>query len=152
MEVLAKDKVKMVFVGDPSVGKTCLIKTYVEKKFPDNVPVSLYDVYEAKCTVGQSQVSLEINDTAGQYDMQHVRQIAFNGCDVCVVCFSMNSRNTLNSVPVQWIDEITSGVGKSIPRILVGCKSDDKIISDSEIEDVRESYGFLYAVQCSAQL
>jgi GTPase SAR1 family protein len=65
MEVLQKDKVKMVFVGDPSVGKTCLIKTYVEKKFPHEVPVSLYDVYDSTIVKGQQQVSVEINDTAG---------------------------------------------------------------------------------------
>ena len=54
-----------MLVGDTSVGKSCLIKNYLENKFEENYEPTVLDIYRGTKNVKKKQIELEIHDTSG---------------------------------------------------------------------------------------
>lgn len=57
--------IKIVLVGDTSVGKSCLIKNYLENVFTDNYEPTVLDIFRGTKNVKKKQIELEIHDTSG---------------------------------------------------------------------------------------
>ena len=82
--------------------------------------------------------------------MAEIRKKAYDGCNVFIVCFALNSDTSLKNIELSWITEIESG-GPNAPRILVGLKSDIKQESVAKkAEELAKERGFLKYVECSA--
>ena len=58
-------EVKIVVVGDDNSGKTCLIRSYGEKKFQQPYEPTISDTYEGHCNYNGHEVSLKVWDTPG---------------------------------------------------------------------------------------
>ena len=85
------ETVKIVVVGDGDVGKTCAILCYAGESFPTNYFPTVYDVHKGVIPHKSGrEVELFIHDTAGQDDLARLRPLAYNDCDVFVVCFAVN--------------------------------------------------------------
>ena len=61
----APKKVKLVLVGDTAVGKSCLIRNYLENSFTDEYEPTVLDVYRGVKSVKKTQIDVEIHDTSG---------------------------------------------------------------------------------------
>ena len=55
----------MVLVGDTSVGKSCLIRNYLENAFSEDYEPTVLDVYKGTKAVKRRQIDIEIHDTSG---------------------------------------------------------------------------------------
>ena len=55
----------MVLVGDTSVGKSALIKNYLENSFSEEYIPTVLDVYQGTKNVKKKQIDIEIHDTSG---------------------------------------------------------------------------------------
>ena len=63
-------RVKTVLVGDGSVGKTCMVYSYAENKFPTDYVPTVFDTFTATVHVDGRPRVLELLDTAGQEDYE----------------------------------------------------------------------------------
>ena len=57
--------IKIVLVGDTSVGKSCLIRNYLENSFSEDYEPTVLDVYKGIKNVKKRQIDIEIHDTSG---------------------------------------------------------------------------------------
>ena len=55
----------MVLVGDTSVGKSCLIRNYLENSFSEDYEPTVLDIYKGIKNVSHKQIEIEIHDTSG---------------------------------------------------------------------------------------
>ena len=104
---MASGDVKIVVVGDGAVGKTALITTFGENRFPSEYEPTVNDTYEVKINYEEEgEVTLKLWDTAGQDEFKSVRPIAYNGANAFIVCFDLASKDTLENACDKWRKEL----------------------------------------------
>ncbi|KAJ2784626.1 GTP-binding protein Rho1 [Coemansia javaensis] len=118
-------KRKAVVVGDGGCGKTCLLHVYREGQFPpdDQYIPTIFEEWVSEVRVGDRVVELALWDTAGQEDYDNVRYPCYNGASVVIICFSVDSPDSLENVREKWIGEVLE-YARSAPILLVALKED----------------------------
>ncbi|KAG9121309.1 GTP-binding protein Rho1, partial [Ceratobasidium sp. 392] len=119
---------KLVIVGDGACGKTCLLIVFSKGTFPEVYVPTIFENYVADVEVDGKRVELALWDAAGQegrlvLDYDHLRPLSYPDSHVVLICFSVESFDTLDNVQEKWITEVTHFC-LGLPAILVGCKKD----------------------------
>lgn len=117
------ETLKLVVVGDGSVGKTCQLIAYVTRCFPKEFVPSVFDNYTTTVMVDGQPISLCLCDTAGQEAYDQIRPLAYPETDVFLICFAINNKTSFDNITDKWIPEIETHC-PDIPIVIVGCKMD----------------------------
>jgi len=151
-------------VGDGSIGKTCLLISYTTNSFPGEYVPTVFDNYNANAIVEGNPVNLGLWDTAGSEEYDALRPLSYPGTDVFLICFSIFSPESCESVLKKWHPEITEHA-PDIPIILVGTKLDlrtkpeaiqslkennQEPISRAKGEEIAKKIGAKRYLECSA--
>ena len=147
--------IKIVTIGDGSVGKTCLIKRFYDNSFDASGSASVFDEYTKDLVFNDENYQLIIKDCGGQPDARDTRKQALIDNDIVVLCFSVVDVNTVNNMAVQWLQELEEAELK-VPVLLVGCKIDLGIKPDVKkaLEKAYKDNGAFnkkQTVECSAK-
>jgi len=117
--------IKLVVVGDGAVGKTCLLISYANNKFPEDYIPTVFDNYVVNVTAGDKQIELGLWDTAGQEDYDRLRPLSYANASVFLICFSVTNPVSFENVQEKWYPEV-SHLCPDVPHILVGTKLDTR--------------------------
>ncbi|KAG0676186.1 GTP-binding protein Rho1, partial [Pichia californica] len=165
MSAIADIRKKLVIVGDGACGKTCLLIVFSKGAFPELYVPTVFENYVADVEVEGKRVELALWDTAGQEDYDRLRPLSYPDSNVILICFSVDSPDTLDNVQEKWIAEVLHFC-QGVPIILVGCKVDlrndratiDRLaqsgqqpVSTAEGQDVADKIDALTYMECSAK-
>ena len=114
---------KLVIVGDGACGKTCLLIVFSKDQFPEVYVPTVFENYVADIEVDNKTVELALWDTAGQEDYDRLRPLSYPDTDVILMCFSIDSPDSLENIPEKWTPEVKHFC-PNVPIILVGNKKD----------------------------
>ncbi|KAJ8360338.1 hypothetical protein SKAU_G00168630 [Synaphobranchus kaupii] len=123
VNVMAAIRKKLVIVGDGACGKTCLLIVFSKDQFPEVYVPTVFENYIADIEVDGRQVELALWDTAGQEDYDRLRPLSYPDTDVILMCFSIDSPDSLENIPEKWTPEVKHFC-PNVPIILVGNKKD----------------------------
>lgn len=131
---------KIVVVGDPSVGKTSLIRRYADKKFDESyLPTIGADFtikqFDLKKDDMDVQVILTIWDMGGHKGFDRVRDLYYPGANAGLVVFDLTEKETFEHLE-SWLADIYAHCGTEIPLIILANKNDlpNKTISKNEMK------------------
>jgi len=156
---------KLVIVGDGACGKTCLLIVFSKGMFPEVYVPTVFENYVADVEVDGKKVELALWDTAGQEDYDRLRPLSYPDSHVILICFAIDSPDSLDNVQEKWISEVIHFC-QGLPIILVACKkdlrTDPKTIQDlarmhqkpvtyEEGAGVAQKIGASFYVECSAK-
>jgi len=114
---------KLVVVGDGAVGKTSLLVVYNSGKFPEEYVPTVFENASKDATYKGKSVTLRLYDTAGQEEYDRLRPLSYPGTNIVLLCFSVASRSTFESISSKWAPEIRHYLPRC-PTILIGLKTD----------------------------
>jgi small GTP-binding protein len=115
--------IKVVVVGDGGVGKTTLIRRYVEGKFhASRVATIGVDFYTQRVELPTGLVKLSIWDMAGQERFEVVRGGFYGGSRAAALVFDVTDLNSLKHLQ-RWRNEVLQA-GPDQPLLIVGNKID----------------------------
>ncbi|MFX1380345.1 MAG: GTP-binding protein [Promethearchaeota archaeon] len=139
---------KLIFCGDYQVGKTSLIRRFVENRFEKDY-ISTIGVQLSKKTVllsEKTKMNFLIWDIGGQSQFDLNRARFYNGANAAFIVIDRTRPNHLKSIE-KWYNEIKKSVSRTIPIVLVGNKSDLKeeiVIKEEDIKVSAKQFGFHY--------
>ena len=146
----AKSLVKIIILGDSGVGKTSLIKQYVNKTFTSQYKATWgADFLVKEVMVDDRLVTMQIWDTAGQEKCQSLGLAFYRGADCCVLVYDVtnaNSFETLDSWRDKFLMDITPENPEQFPFVVLGNKSDleNRQVSTSKAQNWCELKNFPY--------
>eukprot|EP00026_Physarum_polycephalum_P015168 Phypoly_transcript_15792.p1 GENE.Phypoly_transcript_15792~~Phypoly_transcript_15792.p1 ORF type:complete len:226 (+),score=32.60 Phypoly_transcript_15792:161-838(+) len=132
------DHFKIVVVGDGAVGKTCLLTTFLRKRFPTDYIPTLLDISFGKMKSGDCSISISLWDTASREDFSKLRILTYTGAHCALVCFSVVNATSLNNAKTKYVPDLKNII-PGVPIILVGLKTD--LRSDTKTIQQLEKYG-----------
>merc|ERR1712230_292978 len=100
---------KVIILGDSSVGKTSLMNMYVNRKFNNQYKATIGADFLTKEVLvnhngDQRVVTMQIWDTAGQERFQSLGVAFYRGADACILVFDVTSKKSFDALDT-WRDE-----------------------------------------------
>ena len=160
MEPNSAKIIKCVLVGDGSVGKTCMLISYTQDKFPTEYVPTIFENYSANIQIDKQTITLSLWDTAGQEDYNELRQLCYPQADVFIIVFSVVEPSSFENALKKWLPELNEKNARAT-KLFVGNKidlRDDNLVFTGEknahivkqtAEKIITEMGFKY-IECSA--
>lgn len=126
---------------------------------------TVFENYVSDVEVDGRRVELALWDTAGQEDYDRLRPLSYPDSNVILICFAIDSPDSLDNVQEKWISEVLHFC-QGIPIILVGCKMDlrndpktieelrrtsQRPVTPEEGSAVAQKIGAIKYLECSAR-
>ena len=126
---------KILLVGDASVGKTSLLLRYIDEHFPNKHMATVGVEYRIKIFVYRGfKIKLQIWDTAGQERFHSITNNFFHNADGILFVYDITNKRSFEGIKI-WITE-TEEFG-NLKKLLLGNKCDlkhKKNVSDDEVK------------------
>eukprot|EP01103_Thecamoeba_quadrilineata_P000321 TRINITY_DN10271_c0_g1_i1.p1 TRINITY_DN10271_c0_g1~~TRINITY_DN10271_c0_g1_i1.p1 ORF type:complete len:193 (+),score=39.05 TRINITY_DN10271_c0_g1_i1:86-664(+) len=103
-------QMKIVLLGQPTVGKTSLIRRYVHNEFEEITDrTERIGFYQKKISFGSQEVDMNIYDTAGMEKFDSLTPIYYRKSNVVIFVFDITKPATFNSIKT-WVDKVREDV------------------------------------------
>ena len=115
---------KIILVGDSGVGKTSILKKFINNEFNEDIKCTInVDFFSKSIKIDKNlYTNLKIYDTAGQEKYRALIKKYYQGTDGIILVFDLTNENSFNKLK-SWINEVSDNTEKS-QIILVGNKAD----------------------------
>lgn len=140
--------VKLLIIGNSSVGKTCLIQRFYSGDFSVNyLPTIAIDFKMKIFEVDGLLLKMQIWDTAGQERFNTLTANFFKAAHGVVVVYSVTDEASFAAVG-KWVAQIQNCAPKNVQVLLVGNKTDltaERVISYQQGEECAAKFGAAFA-------
>ena len=130
-------KFKVVIVGDSGVGKTNLVKRFINDSFSKDSKATVGVEFMSKnYSINGKIFKIEIWDTAGQERYKSITAAYYKGAKGAMIVYDVTSKTTFDNVD-KWHNEIKDKANKNINIMMIGNKTDltDSIQVTSEMSE-----------------
>ncbi|XP_070489778.1 GTP-binding protein Di-Ras2 isoform X2 [Chironomus tepperi] len=134
------ERIRLVLLGGPYVGKSCIVRRFLTKTYNDKYRPTVEDLHNREYDLGAVTLKVDILDTSGDMQFPAMRRLSIATAHSFLLVYSVTSAPSFTSVK-QCFEEIREQRAdfQEIPIVIAGNKS-DLIESNREvrIEDVSE--------------
>ena len=128
-------KFKVVIVGDSSVGKTNLVKRFMNNTFLKDSKATVGVEFMSKTfNVNKKIIKVELWDTAGQERYKAITAAYYKGAKGALIVYDVTNKISYDNVD-KWCNELRIKGSKNINIVMIGNKTDlkDNIVVNSEM-------------------
>ena len=138
---------KILTIGESGVGKTCVLRRFVENKFLKNHLATIGIDFKTKTlNINNQEIKLKIWDTAGQERFRNITTQYYKGADGIVLVYDVTDEASYEKIR-DWMEQILSNTQQDeIGLVLLGnkCDMEPRAVSEEQgikmAEDLKISY------------
>ena len=131
--------IKIILIGDSSVGKTSLLLKYTDNYFSETSTATIGVEFKEKIiTFNNRNIRLQIWDTSGQERFHSITQNFYRGANGILFVFDVTNKESFDNLK-NWLNDPQVDAKK----ILIGNKIDleqQRIISKEKMEQLGQKY------------
>ncbi|XP_077565813.1 EF-hand calcium-binding domain-containing protein 4B isoform X1 [Stigmatopora nigra] len=132
---------KVVLVGNSSVGKTSLLRSFCEGHFyPSTAATVGVDFSVKTLTLNNMQIAMQLWDTAGQERYRSITKQFFRKADGVVVMYDVTSDESFKALR-PWLANVKDAAGEGVQILVLGNKMDmdgEREVSFKEAEQLAQ--------------
>ena len=128
-------KFKIIIVGDSGVGKTNLVKRFIQNSFNMNSQSTVgVEFFSNNYLINDKLFKIEIWDTAGQERYKSITSAYYKGASGAILVYDVTSTSSFYNID-RWYQEIKNFSSPDIQMLMVGNKTDlkEKIVVSREV-------------------
>ena len=127
--------VKIVLIGDSSVGKTNILSRYNKNEFISDSNPTLGVAFATKLLISNNKrIRLQIWDTAGQEKYKSITNSYYINAKGALIVYDITKKSSYINLE-RWVNDIRELAGKDVNLIIVGNKSDLSESREVEFEE-----------------
>ena len=116
--------VKVIIIGDSSVGKTNIMSKYLKNQFQENSKATVGVEFGAKLfNINGHKIKAQIWDTAGQEKYKAITGAYYKGSKGAFVVYDITRKDTFESID-RWINDLKTTGDPKINIMIIGNKCD----------------------------
>ena len=144
--------IKLVFVGDTEVGKSCLITRFIKGVFETNLKETTKANYVSKIIEIpeiRESITFDIWDTNGREKFKSMAKIFYQGAKMAILVYDITRKESYDSVKNWWYKDIKEHGDPDIVIGIAGNKSDryeDEEVPEQEAREFAESIGAVFSL------
>ena len=145
---------KLIFIGDSSVGKSCLTAKAVKNNFEEYYQATVgFEFLTFNMKVNDKVIKLQIWDTCGQEIYKSLISNFYRNSSLAVLVYAIDNKESFNHVD-NWLNDLKSQANPDVRIFLVGNKADleeDRKIKKEEGEKYKEDQHLDLFMETSAK-
>jgi len=138
---------KYIIVGETSVGKSCLLLQFTDKRFVAQHDLTIGVEFGSRTiNIDSNQVKLQIWDTAGQEKFRAITRSYYRGAAGALLVYDISRRETFERLST-WLEDCLKYSNANIVIIVIGNKCDlesQRQVTREEGEDFAKKNGLLF--------
>jgi Ras-related protein Rab-2A len=138
---------KYIIIGDTSVGKSCMLLQFTDKRFQPVHDITIGVEFGARLiAVDDLQIKLQIWDTAGQESFRSITRSYYRDAAGALLVYDITQRESFNHLS-RWLEEARSNGNPNMTIMLIGNKCDlehRRAVSKKEGEEFAAENGLLF--------
>ena len=145
---------KLIFIGDSSVGKSCLTAKAVKNNFEEYYQATVgFEFLTFNMKVNDKVIKLQIWDTCGQEIYKSLISNFYRNSSLAVLVYAIDNKESFNHTE-NWLNDLKSQANPDVRIFLVGNKADleeDRKVSKEEGEKYKEDQHLDLFMETSAK-
>ena len=141
--------IKIILLGDTGVGKSSIIKRYIEDSFEENLSSTIGSNFLEKIEKIKGQkVRLEVWDSAGQEEFRSVTKLFVKNSKIIILVYNVTQKLSFEGLNY-WYDFIQKELAQNFVLGVAGNKT-DLIFEDGYDEEITSEEGKAFAEKIKA--
>ena len=147
-----EEALKIVLIGESSVGKTSIITQFIENTFQDKLQSTVMSTFSSKiirCEDLNKSLKLDIWDTAGQERYRSVTKMFYKDADVALLVYDITNKKSFEELKNYWVNQVLESSIKKTLLCIIANKSDLinlEQVDEGEARNYAETINALYFV------
>ena len=145
---------KIIVIGDPGVGKSCLTGRAVKDKFDSQyAPTIGFEFLTYSVKIQDKIIKLQIWDTCGQEMYRSLISNFYRNASLAMIVYSIDSKESFLHINT-WLKDVKIQSHPDVKIVLIGNKSDlvdNRAVTYEEAKKFKEENQLLYFEETSAK-
>ena len=140
-------KYKLIFLGDQSVGKSCILNRFLNDTFIEDYQATIgLDFQSKNVQIDNQDIHLLLYDTAGQEKFRSLIPMYTRDANIIILVYDISNRDSFNNL-THWLKDLTNVNMEEVILCVVGNKidlSDKRVVNKEEGNKFAEEHDFIF--------
>ena len=140
-------KYKLIFLGDQSVGKSCILNRFLNDTFIEDYQATIgLDFQSKNVQIDNQDIHLLLYDTAGQEKFRSLIPMYTRDANIILLVYDISNRDSFTNLS-QWLRDLTNVNMEEVILCIVGNKidlSDKRAVNTEEGKKFAEEHDFIF--------